>query len=1169
VKVGRHIILTLIFTCIMMLQGWSQTLSNLRQRIITPVADTITLDSLIIIPGTFALLRMNGEPIPDSCYTLDGIRATLLLAPGCALNGDTLLLARFRVFPPLLRPTYRDERLKPEQELKKQPELSYLYGYDDLRQKQDDAFLNFGELEKSGSISRSVSVGNNQDAVLNSTMNLQLSGELAPGITIVAAITDNTIPIQPEGSSQQLREFDKVFIKAASSNWEVVAGDFDLQDARGEFLRFSKKGQGLLFSSAWKAGKEKQWSVSSRVSGSVAKGKYATNQFGGVEGNQGPYRLYGANNEQFIVVLAGSERVYLDGKLLVRGADNDYVIDYNSAQITFTPKQPVTRDKRFMVMFEYAERNFNRTLLYVHQEAATDKMRLQFQYYNEQDMRGQPMGQEQLLEENMPLLKDIGDDLSSAVVYNIREVPYNNSEVLYRMTDTLVGTTLYPSVFVYSTHPDSARYRLGFSFVGQGKGNYRQVTSAANGKVFQWVAPQGGILQGDYEPVIQLITPKRQQMVTFSGSYMAQPNLRLFFETALSGVDLNTYSDLDDDDNTGFALTTGFQRKKGVTSTDTASWLWEAEGLYRYTGARFSVVERFKDIEFERDWNIPGNTGNLQQDEHYGKFTAALARKRGFMGRYTFEPLVKGADDYSLRHSLAVDATPGKWHLGGRTSLMESENSYLPGSFLRHMVSIDRRSKGFKVGLLQEGEENRQRLAGADTLLASSFAFQRWQFSLERADTFALKSHLRLGQRYDYRPLNNQFAEGSRADEVWMGVGSEAVPDHRFDVSLGYRKLNVAGASAGAGPEESLLGRGEYHHRLLKGLIRGTIFYEFGSGLEYRKEFTYLEVAPGQGVYTWNDYNGDSVKQLDEFEIALFQDEASWIRIFTPTNEFERVYTMQYSQSVQIDPASVVNRNKPLGKFLARFNDQGQYRVEQKIGGDDMLAALDPFFIGMEDPALISLSYSLRNTLFYNRSNPKYSIDYTTSQNASRILLVNGFDARGQLQHQVRARWNITRAFILRGEGTLGERERTSEYFPANDYLLTVSGGGGELQYQPGTRYRIGLKYLFSQKKNSAGTVGELARLHRSIAEFRYSMPLKGSLQVQAEYIGIGFNGNQQSSLAFEMLEGLRTGNNFTWTLGYQHILGNNMQVNLQYNGRKSPETPMVHVGTVQVRAFF
>lgn len=1145
----------------------AQVYSSLRYRTIIPAVTQWQLDSLVIAPGSFYLIRTSGDTLPDTAYTLRGWNGSLTLHPQPGWSNDTLLLAVYRVFPFSLKPVYRDEGLKPEQELRDQAGQSYLYTPLDQRNREDDNFFNFGELEKSGSISRAISIGSNQDAVLNSAMNLQLSGELAPGITIAAAITDNTIPIQPEGNSQQLREFDKVYIRAKATHWEVVAGDFDVQHGNGEFLRFNKRAQGALFIGNWQTGEDaKGWKMSSRVSGAIAKGKYGNSRFNGIEGNQGPYQLHGANNETFIVVLAGSEQVYLDGKLLMRGAGNDYVIDYNTAQVTFTSKMPVTKDKRFVILFEYAERYYNRSLVYLQQQASTEKISLNFQYYREQDIRSQPINQQQLLDDNRQLLSDIGDEVGKAVVPNVKEVPFSNSEVLYKRTDTLVESIYYDSVYVYSTDPDSARYRLGFSWVGQNKGNYIQVSNAANGKVFKWVAPESGIAQGEYEPAILLITPKTQQMASLSGSWNITGKARFFFESAVSGYDVNTFSKLQDDDNTGLALMAGLHHTFVPGDDDSSRWKVETDALYRLIQARFSSIERFRDIEYERDWNLNNTT---PVDEHYGKMQVKVSNRQVFNALYALEPLVRNRDDFALRHTSALQAAAGKWKIDGKGSYLVSENSYMPNKFLRHSVSVGRRSGAWLFNLLEEGENNRLNLPGNDTLVSSSFAFQRWQALLERGDSARIITRLRMGQRYDQVPLHTSLTQGFRADEILGSIGSSRIPGHQFEVSLGYRKLHSKGPAIGTGPEESLLGRAEYNHKLWKGLIRGSLFYEFGSGLEYKKEFTYLEVPAGQGVYTWKDYNGDSIKQLDEFEVAVFQDEASYLRIFTPTTQYERVYTMQYSQSVQIEPAAVVEREKAIGKFLARFSDQGNYRVEQKVGGENIFGALDPWLIDLANPLLISLSTSLRNTLFFNRTGSRYGIDYTTSVNNSKVLLVNGFEERGQRQHILRLRFNLPLDVLLRLEGSLGTRLRASEFFVNNDYNLNLQSASAEVQYQPGTQYRISLKYLFSNKINTSGSNGEQSLLHRAGAEFRYSLPLRGTLQVQTEYIGIQYNSSEQSSIAFEMLEGLSNGSNFTWTLGYQRILANHMQIGIQYNGRKASSNPIVHVGSVQVRAFF
>jgi hypothetical protein len=98
---------------------------------------------------------------------------------------------------------------------------------------------------------------------------------------------------------------------------------------------------------------------------------------------------------------------------------------------------------------------------------------------------------------------------------------------------------------------------------------------------------------------------------------------------------------------------------------------------------------------------------------------------------------------------------------------------------------------------------------------------------------------------------------------------------------------------------------------------------------------------------------------------------------------------------------------------------------------------------------------------------------------------------------------------------------------------------------------------------------GERAIINDLSAEFKYSSIKKGVIGIKANYLKISYNGDANTSLAYEMLEGLKAGENFKWQLSIQRNLGNSLQLSLNYEGRKPSGLSIIHTGGMQLRAFF
>lgn len=1135
-------------------------LSNLRKKIILANQTVVQLDTLSIIPKTAFI-----PGVPDSLYSIDMVRGLLTWKSRPLL--DTLTIY-YRVFPRRLDAVMN--RMPYDSIMNNFIGQPFTPNYAGVA--QSEGFFNFGNINYNGSFGRAISFGNSQDAVVTSNLNLQLNGFLADSIEIVAAITDNNIPIQPDGTTQELNEFDRIFLQFRKKNWQLSLGDIDIRQQQSYFLNFYKRLQGISFETTT----EITPSISSNlmVSGSIAKGKFTRNVFDGQEGNQGPYRLQGANSEFFFVVLANTERVFIDGELLQRGEDQDYVINYNTAEISFTPKRMITKDRRIQVEFEYADRNYLNSNIYLADELKLgEKAKLRIGLFNNADAKSSPINQS-IDPQQKVFLDNIGDSISRAFYPTATLDTFAAGKILYKKIDSTY-TGGRDSIYLYSTHPDSARYSLSFIDVGAGNGNYLPDLNGANGKVYRWVQPVDGKPQGQYEAAVLLVTPKKQQLISIGIDYNITKNTILNTEVAMSSYDVNTFSTKDKDNDKGYA---GKVQLKNTLpfKTSKAGLQLITEGGLEYVEAKFKPLERLRNVEFTRDWGLPLQV--TPDNEAIVTGAAQLADAQGNSIRYQFTRYNRGTSFTGIRNTVSHYQLIKGWRFNNVFTYSSIDATTDKGYFLRPTIDISRQFRSLKnytLGVNYSIEHNEIHNKVSDSVSAQSFYFENFQASIKSDAAKPNRWGVLYFTRTNAYPLGKELATSDRSHNINLFAELLKNERHQFRFNGTYRTLTILNDKVTTQkPDNSLLGRAEYQVNEWGGLVTGNVLYEVGAGQEQKRDFAYLEVPAGQGEYTWIDYNNDGIQQLNEFEVALFQDQAKYIRIFTPTNEFVKANYNTFNYTMGLNPRSVIDL-KTAGRFmklLSNVNLQSSLQLNKKEIAKGIVQ-FNPFKAPLNDTSLITLNSIFINTFSFNRFSPKWGFDVNNSRNSSKSLLTYGYESRKLDEWNLRGRWNISRLFMLELSGKTGVNQLTSSNpkFDNRNFKIDQYSVEPHLTFTRGANFRAMVGYKFADKKNQEGSQ-EKSISNALLSEVKYNILQSTSVMARFTYNNLTFTSldatpNPNSPAAYILLDGLLPGKNFLWNLDLTKRLSNNLEMNIQYEGRKPGASRIVHIGRAAIRA--
>lgn len=1019
-----------------------------------------------------------------------------------------------------------------------------------LYSNSSNRFTPFRGLSSQGSISRGITVGNNQNAVVSSDLNLQLSGNISDNTILRASITDNSIPVQTDGYTQQLNEFDRVYLELENESFGLIrAGDYNIESLDNYFLRFQKRisGAGVLSEVNLKDA-----SIPIQAQAGIARGKFARNRFQGQEGNQGPYKLQGANGEQFIIIISGSERVYIDGILQKRGQQYDYVMDYNAGEISFTALQPITKDKRIVVEFQYTEQNYLRSVVYGQSGFRSANWQTNIHFFNEQDSKNNQLTGE-FSEEERAILANVGDQLNKASISTIKAAEYIANQVFYSLVDTLG----YDSVLVFSLDTSSQLYSASFTLVGQGKGNYVLDQSLVNGQVFKWVEPVNGIPQGNYEPIRSLAAPNALQVLSFQTKGQIGENQNLAVDFALSNNDINLFSDLDEQNDLGSAGKLEYGLNIPIRENSLKATLG-----YEYNTQNFQTLERVRRVEFARDWNLPFNYNNEIQLGN-----AALAYEADSVkALYNFEFLqAKGTN--GQRHSTTVFKQGKKQEFNWSASALFSEDTARLSTFLREngAYRVHLLPK-FWMGLRSIGEWNLQNNLLSDSLFDNSYSFLEYTIFTGWGDTTASFTEIGFTQRFDDTASQGSLKNFAIANTYYINGQLKTKFNGRFNYSVNTR--NLQRLQNDLPDQNTVTTRVNYLQKLFSNTVVSNSFYETGAGTEPRRNFSYIEVASGTGVYTHTDYNNNGIQELDEFEIAPAQDLADYVRVFTVTNDFVRTNLIKLGQNLSINTPYKWQQSEGLKKGLSRFSIQFNYQLDRKTLLTGNTNVLNPFETPEADSLIVGLNNNFRNTLFFNRSKSAFGADYTHRRASNRSLLSFGVEGRFVQENTLNLRLSLGENFIFRIKGLAANKENRSENYPSRNYDIQQYENRYALSYQPSRAFILTISHEVGSEESESEIGDNLLVSQNSGLELNYNLAESLAMLVQANYIFNGFKGEQNSPSAYELLQALQPGNNATLTVTVQRTFLKNIVLSFNYGGRFSADNPSIHTGSVQVKAF-
>lgn len=1122
---------------------------QLSRGLILPGSEVVSLDSIRLFPNRDYILNLSNGTL--------SIRHERALGVEGRTHG---IYVRYKYLPFSFQSIYRHRIYPVQAETVSQrrimtagassPPLANIFG---------------PELQKSGSIFRGFTVGSNRDLTLNSGFRLQFAGKLSSDIDILAALTDENTPIQPEGNTQTLQELDKVFVEITSSAYEATLGDFYLDLTGTDFGQLSRKLQGARgLGNLSAVGISNSFSVA----GATARGKFETNQFAGIEGVQGPYRLFGRNNARNIIVIAGTEKAYVDGILMTRGETNDYAIDYASGEITFSSKRLITGASRIVVDFQYTDRAFTRNFfaLQSKSQSISNAAEISLLYTREGDDPNAPIDIS-LSDTDKRILEQSGSTQASrSGVDSVGVDSLNIGKGQYAALNTVIqGANV--RFYRFSPGTPDAVFNITFSFVGAGRGDYIRESLGQYAYV--------GAKSGQYLPIVLLPSPQLQQLADVNVKANIAKHFSFAGEFAASSYDQNRFSS--GEEKAGNAMKMSARYAPSVLNIAGMSLgSLDLSLSARYVNRNFVSLDRVNEVEFGRKWSLDSTV------------TIPIASEEIREARVSYSPV----QALSFGGSIGSNRHGSKFSSDRKEAFIQLQRNSIPKlEYTVEEINSTIGTAGGNLWFRQRGSaaytrnkvtpsvrfENEKRIIPtpvADSLSAGSFSFGTIAPKVSAADIYSMNVSAEVELRDDNAPSAGELSPMSRSITQAYSWSMPQTNNFSSSVDIIVRKKTYRAPfrSAGENVQTTLL-RSQSRYAPFRRGIDADLFYEVSTQRSARLERVFYKVQRGEGQYVWTDGNGNGkVDIADETDFRPARFDGDYIVITIPGDALVPVVNLKSSGRLRLAPDRIIGLPATwVEKAVAALSTESSVRIEEKSSERQTTKIYSMDFSRLLNRATTILgSQLLQQDLFLFENRPDLSLRLRFQQRRTLGQYSSGIEQGYARERSLRIRLQLMDEFSNQVEYTNRQDNLGTNQNSARSHLISSDDLTSDYSYRPEQNVEVGFKLEVSQSGDAFPTVPLSATFNGQSVRTVFSFRGTGQLRIDFSREEVLLeNVRPTFPVPFELTGGRVEGKTFLWSLSFDYRLSGNLQSTLQYTGRSEQHYSPVHTARAEVRAFF